>query len=339
MRARRASPACCVAVLWAFAACGETDGPDARGDGGVGAAADQAADGAQSAAPFDPLAEIEAFVPEPGQSLDVIEVRDERGELKLRRGVLRDADGMVNHGRFQRWHPNGQQAEDGHYLAGQRHGRYTVIADSGLKETEIEYRRGVKHGEALSWTKLGALKERAHYVDGVLHGEFESRGGATRVRGAYDRGVEVGPWTWTDQEGQRQSEGSFEQGVRSGLWRTWHPGEVPATEEPYVAGQLEGVLVEYDAQGVRRAEREYVAGQLQGEVREYHPDGSPSAVIAYADGVPHGPQTRWYEGGAVQMQGSMERGKRSGQWVYYRPDGSRNEAWSGTYEADVRVGD
>jgi antitoxin component YwqK of YwqJK toxin-antitoxin module len=337
MSARRAFPACCAVVLWALAACGEADGLD----GGEGGNADgaQVADGRPAAVPLDPLAEIEAFVPGPGQTLDVVEVRDERGELTLRRGVLRDADGMVNHGRFQRWHPNGQLAEDGHYLAGQRHGRYTVIAETGMKETEIEYRRGVKHGEALSWGPMGAFKERAHFRDGVLHGEFDSRSGSTRVRGTYAGAVEVGLWTWTDADGNRLREGSFEQGARSGLWRTWHAGEVLATEETYVAGQIEGVLVEYDAQGVRRAEREYVAGVLQGEVREYHPDGSPSAAIAYADGLPHGPQTRWYEGGALQMQGSMERGKRNGQWVYYRPDGSRNEAWSGTYEADVRVGD
>ena len=35
----------------------------------------------------------------------------------------------------------------------------------------------------------------------------------------------------------------------------------------------------------------------------------------------------------------MDQGKRTGAWIYNQSDGSRNEAWSGTYEADVRVGD
>jgi len=308
-------------------------------DGGAGQGDATPVEGTPAAPAPDPLAEIEAFVPGPGQTLDVVEVRDERGELTLRRGVLRDADGMVNHGHFQRWHPNGQMAEDGHYLAGARHGRYTVIAESGLKENEIDYRRGVKHGESLTWGKLGALRERAHYDEGVLDGEYEGRSGSTRVLGTYDHGVEVGLWTWTDLDGKRTREGTFEGGVRTGLWRTWHPGEVLATEEPFVDGRLEGVHVEYDESGVRRAERSYVAGELEGESREYYPDGSPSAVISYHAGVPHGPQTRWYEGGVVQMQGTMDQGKRSGAWVYNQPDGTRNEAWSGTYEADVRVGD
>jgi antitoxin component YwqK of YwqJK toxin-antitoxin module len=287
----------------------------------------------------DALAEIAAFVPGPGQSLDVVEVQDDRGQIVLRRGVLRDPDGMVNHGSFQRWHPNGQMAEDGHYLAGERHGRYAVIADSGLKETEIEYRRGVKHGESLTWGKVGVLRERAHYVEGVLHGPYEALVGAERVRGRYERGREAGTWTWTDLEGRKRREGEFAAGVRTGTWRAWHANGTPASEETYVDGVLEGLVTEFDESGVRRAERNYKANQPHGECREYHPDGAPAAHIHYSEGVPHGPQTRWYENGVVQMEGSMDRGKRSGPWIYNRLDGTRNEAWSGTYEADVRVGD
>jgi antitoxin component YwqK of YwqJK toxin-antitoxin module len=287
----------------------------------------------------DALAEIAAFTPGPGQSLDVVEVQDERGQVVLRRGVLRDADGMVNHGHFQRWHPNGQLAEDGHYLAGERHGRYAVIADSGLKETEIEYRRGIKHGESLTWGKVGVLRERARYVDGVLDGPYEALVGDQRVRGTYERGSESGTWTWTDMEGRLRREGDFAAGERTGLWRSWHANGALASEEHYAGGLLEGLVVEYDENGVRRAERNYKANQPHGECREYHPDGTPASRIAYSEGVPHGPQTRWYENGVVQMEGAMERGKRSGPWIYNRLDGTRNEAWSGTYEADVRVGD
>lgn len=338
MSVRRACPVLCTVVLCALWGCSEADGPGAGPDGPQ-VLPQRVEVPPEPDLPVDPLAEVEAYELAPGQSLDVVEVRSEDGSLKLRRGVLRDADGMVNHGHFQRWHANGQLAEDGHYLAGQRHGRYAVVAESGLKETEVEYRRGVKHGESLAFTKGGQIKERAHYVDGVLHGPFEGRVAQLRVSGTYDHGVEVGLWTWSDFDGNKQREGELAGGVKVGLWRSWHPGDVLASEEPYVDGQLEGVVVEYDENGVRRAERTYVAGQLQGESREYYPSGKPSASIHYTEGVPDGPQTRWYEDGVVQMQGTMSRGKRSGAWVYNGPDGTRNEAWSGTYEADVRVGD
>lgn len=320
-------------LLCLSAACGgDPEGPVADTAAPVGPGPTAVADG-------DPLAEIAAFVPGPGQTLDVIELQDERGVLVLRRGVLRDADGMVNHGHFQRWHPNGQMAEDGHYLAGVRHGRYAVISDSGLKETEIEYRRGIKHGESLTWGKMGVLRERARYVEGVLHGPYEALTGDQRVRGRYDGGIEVGTWTWTDTEGHKRREGDMVGGKRSGTWRSWHASGVLAAEENFVDGVFDGLVVEYDEQGVRRAEREYKSNQPHGESREYHPDGTPSSRITYSEGVPHGPQTRWYDNGVVQMEGTMDRGKRSGPWKYNRPDGTRNEAWSGTYEADVRVAD
>lgn len=333
---RRAQCPCAalsVALLGLLAACGDADG-----DGTPEIAPPPIEAAPVPAGALDPLAEIAAFVPAPGETLDVIEVQDERGEPSLRRGVLRDADGMVNHGHFQRWHPNGQMAEDGHYLAGARHGRYAVIADSGLKETEIEYRHGVKHGEALAWGNLGVLRERAHYVDGVLDGDYESQTGERRVRGRYSKGVEDGLWTWTDLEGRKRREGRFANGKRTGTWRTWHDNDAPAGEENYVEGVFEGLVIEYDEAGARRAEREYKAGQPHGESREYHPDGTLAARIAYDEGVPHGPQSRWYENGVLQMEGAMERGKRSGPWIYNKLDGTRNEAWSGTYEADVRVG-
>lgn len=343
MSARRACLVSCAAVLSALAACGEADGLDERGDGGAGAVraeeGAQAGDVGTAAAEVDPLAEIAAFEPGPDQRLDVIEVRDERGELTLRRGVLRDPDGMVNHGAFQRWHQNGQMAEDGHYLAGARHGRYTVIADSGLKETEIEYRRGVKHGESLTWGKLGVLRERANYVDGVLDGPYEARQGETNVRGRYAKGLEVGLWTWSDLEGRKRREGEFVDGKRTGVWRSWHENDLPASEETYVDNVFEGLVVEYDEAGVRRAERNFKAGQPHGESLEYHADGRLAARITYSEGVPHGPQSRWYENGVLQMEGTMERGKRSGPWIYNKLEGTRNEAWSGTYEADVRIGD
>lgn len=338
-RAQRPRGIRTAALLLVLAACGDELPSEPEAGLAHRPAASEPVAASAPSVPVDPTAEIAAYELQPGQTLDLIEVRDERGELSLRRGVLRDQDGMVNHGAFQRWHANGQMAEDGHYLAGARHGRYTVIADSGLKETEIEYRRGVKHGESLTWGKLGVLRERAHYVDGVLHGPYEAQMGETRVRGRYENGLEVGPWTWSDLEGQTLREGEFQGGKRAGVWRTWHANGQPAGEERYVDGVFEGLVVEFDEAGMRRAERNYKAGQPHGESLEYHADGSLAARITYHEGVPHGPQSRWYENGVLQMEGSMDRGKRSGPWIYNKLEGTRNEAWSGTYEADVRIGD
>jgi len=40
----------------------------------------------------------------------------------------------------------------------------------------------------------------------------------------------------------------------------------------------------------------------------------------------------------VQIEGEMVAGKRQGEWIYRKEDGSVDEQWSGRYENDVRVG-
>ncbi len=315
--------------------CGRTGPAESRSSLDAGSAARADA----GPGPIDAQAEIAAYRLLAGERLDVLEVFFEDGSPQARREVLRDSDGMVNHGLFQTWHFNGQIAEEGFYFKGRKHGTYTVSSDTGLKQSEVHYRRGVRDGLALAWGDLGALRERAHYADGVLDGSYESWTGAKPLsRGTYRAGLEAGEWTyWYTGQEQVKEQGSFVAGTKEGHWQTWHDNGALRSEGTFAAGNPHGRTVEFDPQGRKLAERSHVEGLPVGLQIEWYPNGAKRSEAAYVGGKPEGRQTQWYEDGQIRAQGELSDGKRQGRWAYYNPDGTVNEAWTGVYESDQRV--
>jgi antitoxin component YwqK of YwqJK toxin-antitoxin module len=325
-RALASALACCAGL----AAC-EPGSP-------VNAPPDAPAKPAESASESGPPPEIAAFALQPGQSVDVIEAFHPDGRPLLRREVLRDADGLVNHGKFQRWHANGLLAEEGYYLNGQKHGLYLLVADTGLKESEIRYRLGVPDGPSTIWDELGQVRERAVYAGGQLDGPFETFvQGKPKEQGRYAHGLEDGPWTYWHPGAGKQAEGSYTAGRRSGVWRTWYVSGGLKREETYRDGVLDGPATELDEEGRKLAERSYAAGVPDGRQVEYYPDGRPQSEAHYSAGRLEGLQRRWFQDGALQVEGAMRGGKREGRWSYFHPDGTVNEEWTGEYRDDVRV--
>ena len=290
----------------------------------------------------DPLVEIREHPLEEGETLESLASSNEDGTPALVRSVIRNEDGVINHGRFQKWHPNAQLAEEGHYLRGQKHGTYTVIAESGLKKTEIEFRHGKRHGQYLKWRQRGVLKERSHYHEGLLHGSFEQWNGLIRsVQGTYEHGRETGPWTYWHmlEESVVSSQGEFLEGRKHGLWKNWNEAGSPTTEETFTQGEWDGPFREYAETGDLAVERTYAAGRPDGLQVEWHPGGQKKSESRYVEGRLDGPQEHWFQNGQLRMKGSVKDGKRLGRWVYYNADGTVNESWTGTYENDQRIGE
>lgn len=289
---------------------------------------------------LDPLVEIREHELEPGERIESLATAFEDGSPMLTREVIRNEDGIVNHGRFRRWHANGQLAEEGHYLRGAKHGTYTVIADSGMKTTEIDYRRGKRNGQYLKWGPRGVLKERSHYREDVLHGSFEQWSGLTRaVMGQYEQGVQTGTWTtWHPLETEvKSSEGEYRQGLKHGVWKTWDEEGRLLSEETYSEGEWDGPYVEYGEGGEPVVQRTYSRGRPEGVQIEWYPDGAKKSQSVYVDGRLDGPQEQWYPSGQKRAEGLLKDGKRVGRWVYYNADGTVNESWTGTYDNDERI--
>jgi hypothetical protein len=131
----------------------------AMGDGG--AAGTDAGSGTQS--------EIEMPELEPASDVfDCPEGTRERGAMPPR-GFERWCEqidgsaGVVRHGGYASWHPNGQLREVGSYQYGQREGVWTRWYSSGGKQTQAEFQRGLQHGYLLTWDEFSRPQRKIEY--------------------------------------------------------------------------------------------------------------------------------------------------------------------------------
>jgi hypothetical protein len=77
---------------------------------------------------------------------------------------LRDPSiGVVRHGGYASWHPNGQLREVGTYQHGEREGVWTRWYSSGGKQTQAEFQRGLQHGYLLTWDEFSRPERKIRY--------------------------------------------------------------------------------------------------------------------------------------------------------------------------------
>jgi hypothetical protein len=77
---------------------------------------------------------------------------------------LRDPSiGVVRHGGYASWHPNGQLREVGVYQHGEREGVWTRWYSSGGKRTQAEFQRGLQHGYLLTWDEFSRPERKIRY--------------------------------------------------------------------------------------------------------------------------------------------------------------------------------
>jgi len=130
-----------------------------------------------------------------------------------------------------------------------------------------------------SWKKHGAFVFR------------DARTGDVVAQGAFDRGLENGPWTQVMEDGTR-GEGPFVEGRRHGAWEYRYEGGALQERGSYDRGLREGRWVFYREDGTIYRDAEYVAGEKDGEVRVYLEDGEtldPEPSGVYRRGEKIGP--------------------------------------------------
>jgi len=99
----------------------------------------------------------------PPRGVDRVETVEEHwpdGRLRLRREVLRTADGtLLDHGTYTRWHDNGQQEYQATFIEGQIHGVATRWHRNGQIWTEQHFAHGQRHGPRYTWDEAGRKRK------------------------------------------------------------------------------------------------------------------------------------------------------------------------------------
>lgn len=102
---------------------------------------------------------------------------------------------------------------------------------------------------------------------------FRDELGEEIAKGAYEAGLEEGPWQQRYEDGST-GVGSFKAGEREGMWRTFHKNGKLQDTGLYSEGLRTGRWASLRPDGTRLREAEYVAGKKEGPVTWYLKDGT-----------------------------------------------------------------
>ena len=133
-----------------------------------------------------------ASLDRPAAEVEIVEQYWRHGTLKLRKEVVRAADGtMVDHGTYKRWHTNARKEYQATFIHGKEHGVSTHWHKNGQKWTEQHYDHGVRHGPRISWDQNGRKRKEEHYFKGKPDGTWTIWDAAGRIKwqGHFDKGV------------------------------------------------------------------------------------------------------------------------------------------------------
>ncbi len=74
--------------------------------------------------------------------------------------------------------------------------------------------------------------------------------------------------------------------------------------------------------GKTKMEWNFKSDQKNGEAKSFRADGKPWSAHTYLNDTLQGPYKTWHENGQLYIDGQYNKGKKSGLWKFYKPDGS-----------------
>ncbi|MEY3052924.1 MAG: hypothetical protein RLY31_2709 [Bacteroidota bacterium] len=155
-----------------------------------------------------------------------VEVRDENGILTERYHVRRGTS--VRHGRFERFHPEGQLYE------------------------ESDYQDDTLQGEVRRYFPDGVLQSVETMVDGRFEGPYRKYypSGQLKLEGVYREDAMDGIWRKYSDTGELAEEVTFAGNAENGPFRIFYRNGRIRYEGTYLGGDNEeGLLLEYDSAG------------------------------------------------------------------------------------------
>jgi antitoxin component YwqK of YwqJK toxin-antitoxin module len=181
-----------------------------------------------------------------------------------------------------------------------------------------------------NWTNGETLEE--YYIDGAgrkqgLYKVFSSKDGGNQYlwqcRCYVDDRLE-GWWFWYHDNGAKSSEEYYVNGMRNGPWRGWSRGGSLLWESTWVNDAKEGHEVLKDDDGTVLIDQDWPVAHPDGPFVEHWPSGDNvrKEECTFAGGRRQGLYSYWSAAGVLLLRGEFAAGLKTGDWTYYRADGT-----------------
>lgn len=155
----------------------------------------------------------------------------ESGE-KYMEGYLKEGK---KHGKWIWWFSNGTKQFEGDYKDGKQHGLFQYYHGLGHLDYEIRYKNNLKEGKSIHYYEDGTVKLESNYVNDVIHGHYITfwENAMPYQTGWFKWGEKDSLWTRYYREGGKRMEGIFRYDVQVGEWTWWDDDGIIARIEQY----------------------------------------------------------------------------------------------------------
>lgn len=231
--------------------------------------------------------------------------------------------------RPQGWKPPPQPKKwEGHYVHGQREGKWTYWQANARKEKEGVFQKDERHGKWMGWHINGQKKWVGDYVRGKKTGlELEwFANGSLKLKGSYIGGQKSGEWLVYDANGTKKRSGVYLKDRKQGKWTGWYANGSKAWEAHYEEGEKNGLSSDFYENGKRKAKGSFQLGKREGAWVTWHPNGEKRSEHDFLKGAEEGRAKTWYASGQQESEGLFRAGQAHGKWVRWDHQGKRTEA-------------
>ena len=179
-------------------------------------------------------------------------------------------DGVLN-GKWTRWYPSGEKAEEGLYEQGKRSGVWKGWFKSKKKRYSAFYESGKRSGTYSEWNVKGKKTKEIDYKDGVRIKEYlviKDGKGYMEINKLY--GKLDGSWVKWYTDGKKEEEGEYKDGIKIGTWSRYSISGAVIEEWNFDTRGRNLYEITYYDNGTVKQYRDYFSKTIQ----EYNIDGS-----------------------------------------------------------------
>ncbi len=202
-----------------------------------------------------------------------------------------------------------------------QHGLWTYSYENGNVQAKGNYNQDRQVGRWSYWYPEGSkewdIGFTAEQFDGPAQWFWPN--GNTQAYGAFANGLEVGPFSYSNEDGALVKEGEFDDGLCALSWMAWYDDAKPKARGMMWKNQRVGLWEFWGEDGTEYAHTFPTPPGLTAH-REEWDDGVPRREGFLINGKPTGRWSTRHENGVRRASGRIVDGKPHGNWTLYRPD-------------------
>lgn len=225
-------------------------------------------------------------------------------------------DGELN-GVTTTYYVNGGKQCETNFVKGKRDGKFTCLYPNGGKKLEIDYKDGKLDGKYISYNNEGHIDQSYTYTNDELNGKGYTYydGKSIKTEANYANGKVQGSFKRYYSNGALKEELTYENGkLKKGI--EYRANGKTDTESIYDEKEELELYTLFDGNGEKYLDQKFKSGDLKSGLQYSRNNPKPvefnltkkAFVINGLDGK-------------TQISGSFEKGRKSGEWIYYTTAG------------------